>query len=106
MVRVEFDRSPDGSEGWGPSRDPDARPDTWVMYVKLDLMIDLIHRSLASGRAVVAGSVDHSFLIYGADYDREGKPLSYLIKDSLAPFAYRASAEELQGKLNDVTVAL
>ncbi len=103
---VEFDLSRDGSEGLGPSRDPDARPDTWVMYVRLDLMIDLIHRSLASGRAVVAGSVDHSFLIYGADYDREGKPLSYLIKDLLAPFVYRASAEELHRKLTDVTVAL
>ena len=103
---VEFDRSRDGAEGWGPSRDPDARADTLVMYVKLDRLIDLIHRSLAQGRAVVAGTDDHSFLVYGADYDKDGKPLSYLIKDSLAPFLYRESAEELHGKLNDVTVAL
>ncbi len=103
---AEFDWSRDGVEGWGLSRDPDARADTLVMYVKLDRLIDLIHRSLAQGRAVVAGTDDHSFLVYGADYDHDSKPLSYLIKDSLAPFLYRKSAEELHGKLNDVTVAL
>lgn len=32
---TEFDRSPDGAEGVGPSRDPDARPDTQVTYVTL-----------------------------------------------------------------------
>jgi hypothetical protein len=102
---IEFDLSRDGTEGWGPSRDPDARPETRVNYVTLDRMIDLIHRSLAHGLAVVAGSEEHAFLIYGADYDREGKPRSYLIKDSLPPFTYRSSAEEIHAKLNDVTVA-
>ena len=101
---VEFDLSRDGTEGWGPSHDPDARPETRVMYVKLDRLIDLVHRSLANGRAVVAGTSDHALLVYGADYDRDGKPLSYLIKDLLAPYLYRASAAELHGKLNDVTV--
>ncbi len=103
---AEFDLSRDGAEGPGPSHDPDARADTRVVYVTLDRLIDLIHRSLATGRSVVAGTTDHAVLIYGADYDADGQPLSYLIKDSLAPFLYRESAEELHGKLNDVTVAL
>jgi hypothetical protein len=102
---IEFDRSRDGFEGSGPSRDPDARPDTRVMYAPLDRMIGLVHRSLAGGRAVVAGTTDHAFLVYGADYDRNGRPLSYRIKDSLAPFVYRESADELHASLNDVTVA-
>ncbi len=51
------------------------------MYVKLDRMVDLIQRSLAQGRAVVARTTDHAFLVYGADYDKDGKPLSYRIKD-------------------------
>lgn len=102
---IEFDRSRDGVEGWGPSRDPDARPGTRVVYVKPDRMTDLIHRSLARGKAVVAGTADHAFLIYGADYDKSGKPLSYLIKDSLPPFTRRARAEEFAANLNDVTVA-
>lgn len=102
----EFDLSPDGSESWGPSRDPDARPETRVKYVKLEVLIDLIHQSLARGQAVVWASPDHAMLIYGGDYDKDGRPLSYLIKDSFEPpFTYRLSADELHKMLNDVTVA-
>ena len=103
---VEFDLAHDGVERWGPSQDPDARPETRVRYVPLDVMIDLIHQSLADGRAVVWGSSDHALLIYGGDYDKEGKPLSYLIKDSFAPYTYRRSADDVHRVLNDVTVAL
>ena len=42
--------------------------------------------------------------LFGADYDRRGKPLDYLIKDSLDPFAYRLAADALNEELNDVTV--
>jgi hypothetical protein len=73
---VEFDLARDGVERWGPSEDPDSRPETRVRYVPLDVMIDLIHQSLADGRAVVWGSTDHALLIYGGDYDKEGQPLS------------------------------
>ena len=52
---TEFDLSPDGSEAWGPSRDPDARPETRVKFVKLEVLIDLIHRSLARGRRWYGG---------------------------------------------------
>jgi hypothetical protein len=101
---IEFDRTRDGAEGSAPSRDPEARPETRVVFVQLPAMIDLIHRSLARGQAVVAGTDDHSFLIYGADYDGDGRPLSYLIKDSLAPLVRREKAKELHAELNDVTV--
>ena len=103
-VWTEFDLARDGVEGWGPSHDPDARADTRVRYVGLSTLIDLIHRSLMHGQSVVTGTADHAFLIYGADYDGQGKPLDYLIKDSLAPFAYRLDAAELHEELNDVTV--
>ena len=103
---VEFDRARVGAEGPGPSRDPEARPETRVVYVPLPAMVDLIHRSLARGQAVVAGTDDHAFLVYGADYDEDGKPLAYLIKDSLAPLTRRERAEELHAELNDVTVAV
>jgi hypothetical protein len=102
---TEFDLSPDGSETWGPSLDPDARPETRVKYVKLEVLINLIHQSLARGQAVVWGSLDHALLIYGGDYDSDGKPLSYLIKDSFEPYTYRESAEEIHKILHDVTVA-
>ncbi|WP_210209083.1 hypothetical protein [Roseiarcus fermentans] len=103
---TEYDLAQDGVEGWGPSHDPEARPETRVRYVKRETLIDLIHASLKRSEAVVVGTVDHAFLVYGADYDRDGKPLAYLVKDSLSPYLYRADAEQLHGRLNDVTVAL
>jgi hypothetical protein len=102
---TEFDLAGANDNGWGPSHDPDALPDTRVRYVRLDAMIDLIHQSLRRGEAVVWGTTDHALLIYGADYDRDGRPLSYLIKDSLPPYIYRANAEAIHAKLHDVTVA-
>ncbi len=102
---TEFDLSPDGAEAWGPSHDPDARPETRVKFVKIEVLIELIHRSLARGQAVVWGSPDHALLIWGGDYDKDGKALSYLIKDSFEPFTYRESANEIHKILYDVTVA-
>ena len=105
---VEFDLARDGIEGWGSSHDPDARPETRVMYVKLDQMIELIHRSLARGKAVVWGSdsEDHVLMIYGGDYAKDGTPLFYWIKDSLAPYTYRAPADTIHRQLDDVTVTV
>lgn len=103
---AEFDLARDGVEGWGPPHDSDARPETRVMYVKLDKMIDLIHRSLARGEAVVWGSKDHALMIYGGDYAKDGAPLSYWVKDSFPPYTYRASAETIHRELNDVTVVV
>jgi hypothetical protein len=102
---TEFDLAREGEKGWGPSRDPDALPETLVRYVGLDALIDLIHRSLARSEAVVVGTVDHAFLVYGADYDEKGEPISYFVKDSHAPYLYQTSALALHSKLNDVTVS-
>jgi hypothetical protein len=101
----EFDLSPDGSVAWGSSPDLYVRPETRVKFVKLEVLIDLIHQSLARGQAVVWGSPDHALLIYGGDYDRDGKPLFYLVKDSFEPHTYRENADELHKILHDVTVA-
>jgi hypothetical protein len=103
---TEFDLAADGVEGWGPSHDPDARPDTRVRYVSRERLIGLIHKSLKRGEAVVAGTEDHARLIYGADYDAGGRAIAYLIKDSLAPHLYREDAETMHRSLNDVTVSV
>ncbi len=105
-VWTEYDVTPDGPPRIGPSEDPDARPETRVHYVKLATAIDLIHQSLARGEAVVWGSTDnHALLIYGGDYDAEGRPLSYWVKDTFAPYTYQAPAEKIHAELTDVTVA-
>ena len=106
-VWTEYDVTADGQARIGPSQDPDARPGTQVHYVDLATAADLIHKSLAHGQAVVWGSKDnHALLIYGGDYDAEGRPLAYWIKDSFAPYTYRAPAAQIHSELTDVTVAV
>jgi hypothetical protein len=90
----------------GPSEDPDARPETLVHHVELTKAVALIRDSLARGEAVVWGSTEnHALLIYGADYDAEGRALAYWIKDSFAPYTKRMEAEQVHAVLTDVTVA-
>ena len=106
-VWTEYDIARDGRARIGPSPDPDARPETRVHYVDLSTAVDLIHKSLARGQAVVWGSNDnHALLIYGADYDPEGRALAYWVKDSFAPYTYRAPAAKIHAELTDVTVAV
>jgi hypothetical protein len=105
-VWTEYDVAPDVRPHRGRSTDPDARPETMVNYVALAQAIRLIHDSLARGEAVVWGrNDDHALLIYGADYDAAGAPVAYWIKDSFAPYLYRAPAAEIHARLTDVTVA-
>ena len=103
---VEYDVAPDGGERVGPSKDPDARPDTLVHYAPLAKLVDLIHASLKRGEAVVWGNVDHAMLIYGADYSADGRAVAYWVKDSAPARAERMTADEVHGQLTDVTVSL
>jgi len=103
----EFDVAHDGHEGLAASDDPDARPEARVRYEKLDAIIARIHQSLAHGEAVVWSNNDnHTLLIYGGDYDASGRPVSYLVKDTFAPYTYRAPAEAIHKVLTDITVAV
>jgi hypothetical protein len=102
---AEYDLSRDGVARVGRSEDPDARPGAIVHYAPLSTLIDLIHGSLKRGQAVVWGSTDdHALLIFGGDYDVQGRPISYWVKDSFAPYVYRAPAEQIHRQLTDVTV--
>ena len=42
-------------KGFGPSRDPDARPETLVRYVGLETLVSLIRQSLKRSEAAVVG---------------------------------------------------
>ncbi|HXT05810.1 MAG TPA: hypothetical protein VN715_02595 [Roseiarcus sp.] len=106
-VWTEYDVARDGKARVGPSQDPDARPGTQAHYVDLPTAVGLIHKSLARNQAVVwSSSENHALVIYGADYDAEGRPLAYWVKDSFAPYNYRAPAEKIEAELTDVTVAI
>jgi hypothetical protein len=105
-VWAEYDVTRDGRGRIGPSLDPDARPGTQAHFIDLPTAVELIHRSLARGQAVVwSSNDDHALVIYGADYDAEGRPIDYWIKDSFAPYSYLAPAGKIHEQLTDVTVA-
>jgi hypothetical protein len=104
---TEYDVLNGGAPHVGPNTDPDARPGTEAHFAPLPAIIDLIHRSLAHGEAVVWGRTDnHALLIFGGDYDRDGQAVDYWIKDSFAPYVYRADAAAIHKTLTDVTVAV
>ena len=104
---TEYDVLGGGAAHVGPNTDPDARPGTEAHFVTLPTVIELIHRSLAHGEAIVWGRTDnHALLIFGADYDRDGHPVDYWIKDTFAPYVYRADAAVIHKTLTDVTVAV
>jgi hypothetical protein len=100
----EYDLAADGETRVGPSSDPDARPETRVHYAPLPQLIGLIHASLKRGEAVVWGTKEHALLIFGADYDSDGAPLAYWVKDSEPPYIYRSPAADVHKVLTDVTV--
>ena len=103
---VEFDVSKDGRHGWGPSLDPEARLTSRVYYTSLTEIVSRIRDSLRAGQAVAYGANDHVMLIYGAQYNKKGKPLVYYIKDSFPPYTFTATAEALHEDLTDVTVTV
>jgi hypothetical protein len=103
---TEYDVQVGGAPHVGPNDDPDARPGTQAHFVARAAAVDLIHRSLARGEAVVWGRTDnHALVIFGGDYDAEGRPVDYWIKDSFAPYVYLAPADDIHKVLTDVTVA-
>lgn len=103
---TEYDVQNGGAPHVGPNDDPDARPGTEAHFVALASAVDLIHRSLERGEAVVWGRTDnHALVIFGADYDSDGRAVDYWVKDLFAPYVYLAPAEEIYKVLTDVTVA-
>lgn len=75
--------------GEGAHWDIDARKGALATYLSLNEILKLIRKSLEHGHAMVVsfGSPDlteggHSVQVYGAEYDSQGNPLIYHIKDS------------------------
>lgn len=90
---VTYAPSKDGSEYVAKGLDPDARRNEQTHFVSRDHFIQKIHQSLAKGRPVLYSNSHHVVLIYGADYDKQGKPLSFYMKDSYEQLGYFYKAE-------------
>jgi hypothetical protein len=92
-----------GPEQWGPNPDPDARKGSLVYFMSKDKIINQIKVSLSLGHAVTYGTEGHATLIYGAEYDDQGNPTIYYIKDSYPNYFYKANAELLHDNLAEIT---
>ncbi|MBK7845565.1 MAG: IdeS/Mac family cysteine endopeptidase [Bdellovibrionales bacterium] len=81
--------SRNGKSGEGAHWDIDARKGALAIYLPLNEILKLIRKSLEHGHAMVVsfGPTDlneggHAVQVYGAEYDSQGNPVLYHIKDS------------------------
>ena len=68
--------------GFHDHPDPDARWENLSWHMPPSEFPGRIKQALEAGFPVVISIRNHSVLLYGADYDSEGEPVAYYIKDS------------------------
>lgn len=66
--------------------DPDARWENVSWYMPRSEFPGRIRQALQAGFPVIVSIQNHGVLLYGADYDSKGSPLTYYIKDSYNSF--------------------
>lgn len=97
--------SPDGSEGYRPHPDPDARPGAVSWHMPVAKLVARIRRALRSGYPVELTIGGHCVLINGAGYDQAGQPVWYRIKDSYPGYFYKADPARVMRHLVEVSTA-
>jgi hypothetical protein len=106
-----YSPSEDGSEGYGPHWDPDARAGTLAWHLPRDRFISIIKQSLAAGHAVVVSimggpspkDTGHSIEIYGADYGDDGAAITYYFKDSDDDGLFLKPADQVEPLIRGLT---
>jgi hypothetical protein len=68
--------------GFHDHPDPDARWENQSWYMPHSEFPDRIRQALLAGFPVVVSIQNHGLLLYGADYDSNGSPITYYVKDS------------------------
>jgi hypothetical protein len=63
----------------------------------------LIKQAMEAGFPVIVAIEVHGLLIYGADYDSNGSPIAYYIKDSYPDYYYLADADQLHEDFWEMT---
>jgi hypothetical protein len=89
--------------GFHPHPDPDARWESLSWYMPRSEFPGRIRQALNAGFPVVVSIRNHALLVYGADYDSDGWPITYYIKDSYPPYYYLSNAEYLHGIFWEIT---
>jgi len=89
LVRLVLSR--DAWQSYSPSEtkvgfhdhpDPDARWENVSWYMPRSEFPGRIRQALQAGFPVIVSIQNHGVLLYGADYDSNGSPITYYIKDS------------------------
>ncbi len=89
--------------GFHTHPDPDARWENVSWYMPRSKFPDRIKQALEAGFPVTVAIQNHCVLIYGADYDSNGSPIIYYIKDSHPDYYYLADADTLHESFWEMT---
>jgi len=81
--------------GFHEHPDPDARWENLSWYMPRSEFPGRIKQALEAGCPVMVTVRNHCVLLYGADYDSDGSPVTYYIKDSYPDYYYLSDADEL-----------
>ena len=88
--------SPSETEvGFHDHPDPDSRWENVSWYMPRSEFPGRIKQALEAGFPVIVSIRNHGVLLYGADYDSNGSPITYYIKDSYPDYYYLADADYL-----------
>lgn len=81
--------------GFHDHPDADARWENLSWHMPRAEFPGRIKQALQAGFPVVISIRNHSILLYGADYDEDGDPVTYYIKDSYPDYYYLSDADYL-----------
>ncbi|MFZ2145863.1 MAG: hypothetical protein WAV28_01485 [Sedimentisphaerales bacterium] len=89
--------------GFHDHPDPDSRWENMSWYMPRSEFPGRIKQALEAGFPVIVTIQVHALLIYGADYDSDGSPVVYYMKDSYPDYYYLANADNLHAMFWEMT---
>ncbi len=89
--------------GFHAHPDPDARWENVSWHMPHSEFPGRIRQALMAGFPVVISIRNHALLVYGADYDADGSPITYYIKDSYPSYYYVTDADYLHANFWEMT---
>ncbi len=89
--------------GFHDHPDPDSRWENMSWYMPRSEFPGRIKQALEAGFPVIVTIQSHTLLIYGADYDSNGSPIVYYIKDSYPDYYQLADADDIHESFWEMT---
>ncbi len=92
--------------GLGKHPDPDARAEAVSWFIPREEFAAKIKESLKADHSVEVTIGGHSILLYGAEYNEQGEPIVYYMKDSYPDYFYKSFPEKLHNSLLEISTAV